>query len=63
MMSPQDELVLDVRAWLDTWAPNCGAPRAVFEGQFKVLMEHLLFDAVNDHDIEQVREIIRRACR
>ena len=28
-----------VQRFLDTWAPHCGAPRYVFEGQFRVMLK------------------------
>ncbi len=27
----------DINRWLSTWAPHCGAPKSVFEGQFAVI--------------------------
>lgn len=30
-----------VNIWLDTWAPNCGAPREVFEGQFRTTLTEI----------------------
>lgn len=41
----------EVRDWLATWAPHCGAPRDVFEGQFKVVLCEI-FD-----EIERAAEI------
>ena len=34
-----------IGGWLDTWAPHCGAPRAVFEGQFRVILREI-FDEI-----------------
>jgi len=34
-----------VGGWLDTWAPHCGAPRAVFEWQFRVILREI-FDEI-----------------
>ena len=34
-----------VNSWLETWSPNCGAPRAVFEGQFRVTLREI-FDEI-----------------
>ncbi len=34
-----------LREWLETWAPCCGAPRSVFEGQFKALLRAILREA------------------
>lgn len=31
--------------WLDTWAPNCGAKREVFDGQFRVTLRRI-FDEI-----------------
>ena len=36
----------EVQDWLETWAPHCGAPRSVFEGQFGALMENVLREIV-----------------
>lgn len=65
-MNPKDEAVMDVRAWLDTWAPMCGAPRAVFEEQFKALMANVARAAQDPAGFvlaENLNEIIKRACR
>jgi hypothetical protein len=34
-----------VGGWLDTWGPHCGAPRSVFEGQFRVILREI-FDEI-----------------
>lgn len=34
-----------VNSWLETWSPHCGAPRAVFEGQFRVTIREI-FDEI-----------------
>lgn len=34
-----------IERFLDTWAPHCGAPRAVFEGQFRVIVGAALGEA------------------
>lgn len=34
-----------VNSWLETWSPHCGAPRAVFEGQFRVTLREI-FDEI-----------------
>lgn len=33
-----------VREWMETWAPHCGASRAVFEGQFRAILTVILED-------------------
>lgn len=33
-----DRLTKSVESWLKTWGPNCGAPRKVFEGQFRAVL-------------------------
>lgn len=30
-----------IEDWLDTWAPNCGASRSVFAGQFNALLTRI----------------------
>lgn len=34
-----------VNSWLETWSPHCGAPRAVFDGQFRVTLREI-FDEI-----------------
>lgn len=36
-----------VKSWLDTWAPHCGASRAVFEGQWRATLAEI-FDSVEE---------------
>lgn len=38
----QTELSKSIEAWLSTWAANCGAPKAVFVGQFRNLADEIL---------------------
>ena len=40
-----------VNSWLETWGPNCGAPRKVFEGQFRVTLKEI-FDWI-ERDAER----------
>lgn len=44
MNSPENRLDR-VADWLDTWAPHCGASRAVFEGQFRTILREV-FDEI-----------------
>ena len=39
------DLLDRVNSWLETWSPHCGAPRAVFEGQFRVTLREI-FDEI-----------------
>lgn len=34
-----------VNSWLETWSPYCGAPRAVFEGQWRAMLREV-FDEI-----------------
>lgn len=36
-----------VNTFLDTWAPHCGASRAVFEGQFRETLREI-FDEIEE---------------
>lgn len=38
-MSDKEAYERDYRNFLETWGPNCGAPRAVFEGHLRVLIK------------------------
>ena len=42
---PSATLLDRVNSWLETWSPHCGAPRAVFEGQFRVTIREI-FDEI-----------------
>jgi hypothetical protein len=63
-MNPRDELRLEIRNWLNTWAPNCGASREVFEGQFKALIKQVAV-TIDEHEIEawELSGLVERACR
>lgn len=68
-MSVRDDLMLEIRGYLDTWAPNCGAPRAVFEGHFRALMKEVAKALESRHldynrlDPDDVDAIVKRAMR
>jgi len=42
---PSATLLDRVNSWLETWSPHCGAPRAVFEGQFRMTIREI-FDEI-----------------
>jgi hypothetical protein len=46
--NPRKTVTESVQSWLDTWAPNCGAPKFIFEGQFKAMLREV-FNEVDGH--------------
>jgi len=50
-----------MKIWLDTWAPHCGAPRSVFEGQAKVMVGALFDEIERRSEMEADRNAMDRA--
>jgi hypothetical protein len=55
-----------VDRWLETWAAHCGAPRKVFEGQFREMLATVLDTidkrmelGVNRHPTESIRRELK----
>lgn len=44
---PSTDLLAQVDSWLETWGPNCGAHRSVFEGQFRDTLRNI-FDHIEE---------------
>lgn len=52
------ELEKKVNDWLSTWAPHCGAPRDVFEGQFREVLRSI-FDSIEDQAEAQMVKTLK----
>lgn len=45
-----------IKPWLETWAPHCGAPKDVFEGQAKNMVRLLLDEIESRAEAESLRQ-------